>query len=146
MVESTKMFMDFSHNNNFKIILENLIDSAEHNYSSNLNLDHYRDGFILYRKYSRKDVFRILNWSENPVSLNVGGYLISSNDSVCPIFLTYQKDEDIPHSTKYEDRFITNRLVEYVSKSNRRLNSKDVQTLGNQRKNNINIPLFVNKE
>lgn len=60
MVESTKMFMDFLHNNNFKIILENLIDSAEHNYSSNLNLDHYRDGFILYRKYSRKDVFRIL--------------------------------------------------------------------------------------
>ena len=145
VVESTKMFMGFLHNNNFKIILEDLIDSAEHNYSSNLNLEHYKNGFILYRKYSRKDVFRILNWSENPVAQNVGGYLISSDDAVCPIFLTYQKEEDISHSTRYEDRFITNRLVEYFSKSNRKLNSKDVQTLRNQRKNNINIPLFVKK-
>ena len=111
------MFLDFLGNQDFKIILEDLIESAEHDYRTNFNLQHYMGGFVLYRKYSRKDVFRVLNWSENPVAQNVGGYLISSDSSVCPIFLTYHKDEDISHSTKYEDRFVTNKIVEYFSKS-----------------------------
>ena len=47
--------------------------------------------------------------------------------------------------TKYKNRFITNRVVEYSSKRNRTLNSKEVQAFKNQRKNNINIPLFAKK-
>ena len=27
--------------------------------------DKFQGGFILYQKYSRKDVFRVLNWDEN---------------------------------------------------------------------------------
>ncbi|MDP7280519.1 MAG: DUF3427 domain-containing protein, partial [Candidatus Poribacteria bacterium] len=69
----------------------------------------------------------------------------SPDNLVCPIFLTYHKAEDISDSTKYEDRFISNRVVEYFSKSNRRLDSKDVRTLRDQQQNNINIPLFVKK-
>ena len=145
VVESTEQFMAFLCNHDFKILLTDLIDCAKFRYRSDWKMEYYRDGFILYRKYSRKDVFRILNWSENPLAQNVGGYLFSPDNLVCPIFLTYHKAEDISDSTKYEDRFISNRVVEYFSKSNRRLDSKDVRTLRDQQQNNINIPLFVKK-
>ncbi len=46
-------------------------------------------GFILYEKYSRKNVFRILNWEENPVAQNVGGYMISKDQKGCAIFVNY---------------------------------------------------------
>ena len=145
VVESTEQFMAFLCNHDFKILLTDLIDCAKFRYRSDWKMEYYRDGFILYRKYSRKDVFRILNWSENPLAQNVGGYLFSPDNLVCPIFLTYHKAEDISDSTKYEDRFISNRVVEYFSKSNRKLDSKDVRTLRDQQQNNINIPLFVKK-
>jgi hypothetical protein len=87
----------------------------------------WQKGFVLYRKYSRKDVFRILNASENPVAQNVGGYLVSLDNTHCPIFVNYHKD-DISESTKYEDRFV-NKEFDWMSKSNRKINSKDVQSI-----------------
>lgn len=101
-------------------------------------------GFVLYRKYSRKDVFRILNWKSNPLAQNVGGYIISTDKSNCPIFVNYHKEENISSTTKYEDGFINNSEFEWMSKSKRSLNSPDVQTIINY-KNGLRIPLFIKK-
>ena len=49
-------------------------------------------GLALYQKYSRKDVCRILNWEQDESS-TVYGYKIKYN--TCPIFVTYEKKEDI---------------------------------------------------
>ena len=63
----------------------------------------FRSGFMLYDKYSRKDVCRILNWDKNEES-TMYGYRIKYN--TCPVFVTYHKNDDITGSTKYEDTFI----------------------------------------
>lgn len=102
------------------------------------------EGFVLYRKYSRKDVFRILNWESNPLAQNVGGYMINSSKTNCPIFVNYHKEESISSTTKYEDGFINNSEFEWMSKSKRTLNSPDVKSILNY-KSGLRLPLFIKK-
>lgn len=104
----------------------------------------WQNGFVLYRKYSRKDVFRILNVSENPVAQNVGGYLVSPNNEHCPIFVNYHKEKHISESTKYEDEFVNNKEFDWMSKSNRTLKSNDVQSILGH-KGPVRLPLFIKK-
>lgn len=103
------------------------------------------NGFQLYKKYSRKDVFRILNWSQNPIAQNVGGYIISKDGSNCPIFVNYHKADDISESTKYEDYFINQYEFNWMSKSQRTLNSKDIKSIINY-KSGLRLPLFIKKD
>jgi superfamily II DNA or RNA helicase/HKD family nuclease len=124
-----------------------LIDSAEysiHEFDRLFSFENWQNGFVLYRKYSRKDVFRILNVSENPVAQNVGGYLVSPDNSHCPIFVNYHKEEHISESTKYEDEFVNNKEFDWMSKSNRSLTSNDVQSILGKN-GTIRLPLFIKK-
>jgi len=128
----------------FKEYLIDNINYSIHMYDSYYAPKKYFDGFVLYRKYSRKDVFRILNWKENPVAQNVGGYIVSKDKANCPIFVNYHKEEDISSSTKYEDGFINNAEFEWMSKSKRTLNSPDVKVIMNY-KEGLRLPLFIKK-
>lgn len=143
----------FIFSNEFESLLKN---KQFRNYiydSTKYSIDKYKkafigkkwnDGFILYNKYSRKDVFRILNIEINPVAQNVGGYLVSTDNSNCPIFANYEKHENISESTKYEDKFLNQRTFQYMSKSNRKITSNDVQSiLGSN--GFIRLPLFLKK-
>lgn len=124
-----------------------LIDNLRYSistYDNNFNKSVYNDGFILYNKYSRKDVFRILNWKENPVALNVGGYMMSADKRNLAIFVNYHKEEDIASSTKYEDSFVNNSLFSWMSKNNRSLTSPEIIAIKNYEKG-LRIPLFVKK-
>ena len=137
----------------FAKIIENptalkfLLDNAEYAIQTFTKLfieSKFTEGFVLYRKYSRKDVFRILNWQSNPLAQNVGGYIISTNKDNCPIFVNYHKEESISNSTKYEDGFLNNSLFEWMSKSKRKLKSPDVTAILNA-KNGLRLPLFIKK-
>jgi SOS-response transcriptional repressor LexA len=137
----------FKANLKQKIFEKFLLDSTNysiHKFNELYNHSNWRSGFILYRKYSRKDVFRILNVPVNPVAQNVGGYLVSSDNKHCPIFSTLHKAEDISESTKYEDKFINSSIFQYMSKSNRRKSSKDVQSILGFN-GSIRLPLFIKK-
>ena len=76
-------------------------------------------GFLLYEKYSRKDVFRILNWEQNPVAQNVGGYMPSKDKVDCAIFVNYDKS-DHSLSTKYVDAFLDHQVGTSVERAYRR--------------------------
>ena len=124
-----------------------LLDSTAysiHEFDRLFDEDKWQNGFVLYRKYSRKDVFRILNVAENPVAQNVGGYLVSPDNKHCPIFVNYHKEEHISESTKYEDEFVNNKEFDWMSKSNRTLNSNDVQSILGKR-GPIRLLLFIKK-
>lgn len=124
-----------------------LLDSAEYSIYEFDRLfvpGNWQNGFSLYRKYSRKDVFRILNVSENPIAQNVGGYLVSKDNSHCPIFVNYHKEDHISESTKYKDEFVNNKEFVWMSKSNRRIKSKDVQSILGYN-GPIRLPLFIKK-
>ncbi|KAA9131546.1 DEAD/DEAH box helicase [Marinihelvus fidelis] len=125
-----------------------LIDNIEYSmaiFDAAFAASKMRDGFQLYKKYSRKDVFRILNWETNPVAQNVGGYIVSEDGTNCPIFVTYHKSEGISESTNYEDYFINNLTFAWMSKSNRRLDSNDVLAIRNARDTGMRMPLFIKK-
>jgi len=124
--------------------LNDMLNYSQIIYDRNFDKNKYIDGFLLYRKYSRKDVFRILNWDENPIAQNVGGYIVSSDKTNCPIFVNYHKDENISDTTKYEDGFLNNYEFEWMSKSRRSLNSPDVIAICNY-KRGLRLPLFIKK-
>jgi hypothetical protein len=124
-----------------------LIDSTDYSICEFDKLfvsQNWKNGFVLYRKYSRKDVFRILNVSVNPIAQNVGGYLVSPDNAHCPIFVNYHKEEGISESTKYEDEFVNNKEFDWMSKSNRKIDSKDVQSILGKN-GDIRRPLFIKK-
>lgn len=124
-----------------------LLDSTKYSiYEFNRLFDSekWQSGFVLYRKYSRKDVFRILNVKENPVGINVGGYLVNPDNAHCPIFVNYLKEDHISESTKYEDEFVNNKEFDWMSKSNRTLSSSDVRSILGQN-GLIYLPLFIKK-
>ncbi len=137
-------FLSYLNNKAFKNFLSDSTNYSIYEFDKLFELDNWQDGFVLYRKYSRKDVFRILNVAENPVAQNVGGYLVSPDNAHCPIFVNYHKEEDISQSTKYEDEFVNNTEFDWMSKSNRKIDSKDVQSILGK-KGAIRLPLFIKK-
>ena len=137
-------FINLLEEPGFKSFLLDSIEYSINTFKKGFDSNNWNKGFHLYRKYSRKDVFRILNFSENPVAQNVGGYLVSPTNEFCPIFVNYHKEENISESTKYEDEFVNKKEFDWMSKSNRKIESKDVQSiLGHNGK--IRLPLFIKK-
>jgi phage repressor protein C with HTH and peptisase S24 domain len=136
--------MNYLNDAEFKCHLLDSTKYSIHEFDRLFDAENWQNGFVLYRKYSRKDVFRILNVSENPVAQNVGGYLVSPDNAHCPIFVNYHKEEHISESTKYEDEFVNNKEFDWMTKSNRTLSSNDVQSILGQN-GPIRLPLFIKK-
>ena len=128
-------------------IKSHLLDLCNYSINSitSKNTEYLINDFILNNRYSRKDVFRILQWDENPVAQNVGGYMVEKNKKDCAIFVNYHKEDDISASTKYHDRFISRNEFVWMSKNKRKLNSPDVSVILSQKENQMRIPLFVKK-
>jgi superfamily II DNA or RNA helicase/HKD family nuclease len=110
----------------------------EKNYEANL----FDNGFILYSKYSRKDACRILNWDKNEEG-TIFGYRVKHN--TCPIFVTYNKKEDISSSTKYEDEFIDPHYFSWMTRSRVTLESPEMIAIRNSKESGLRIPLFIKK-
>ena len=140
----SKDFISLLRQDTFKSFLLDSTTYSIYQFDKLFESNSWQNGFVLYRKYSRKDVFRILNVSVNPVAQNVGGYLVSPDNSHCPIFVNYHKEDDISESTKYEDEFINNKEFDWMSKSNRKINSNDVQSILGKR-GKIRLTLFIKK-
>ena len=106
----------------------------------------YKDGFLRYEKYTRRDIHRILNWPKEPNHQSVGGYMSSPDKQNCLIFVKYKKDEKIADTMKYEDKFINNFTLEWYSKNSRTLKSGDVIDIIESSQNNMRLPLFLKKD
>ena len=125
----------------FREELENLISYGLKKYRD-CYADHDEDNLVLYEKYSRKDICRILNW-ERDDSSTIYGYRIKYN--TCPIFVTYEKQEDIANSTKYEDQFINNQIFSWLTRSKVSYDSPETVELINYAKTGLKIFLFIKK-
>lgn len=134
-------FYSLFSNNAFVNEVESLVKYGLKRYED-LFKNHDEDNLVLYEKYSRKDVCRILNW-EHDDSSTVYGYRIKHN--TCPIFVTYEKKDDIANSTKYEDQFINNQLFSWMTRSKVSLESLESQKIINYSKIGLKIYLFIKK-
>jgi hypothetical protein len=134
-------FISLSKNGVFHEFLIDVLNYGQSIFDQNFDREKYIDGFHLYHKYSRKDVCRILNWKRNEDS-TVYGYKVKYN--TCPIFINYHKEEGIASTTKYDDRFLSNREFQWMSRPKRTLQSKEIQAVQNY-KEGLRLPLFIKK-
>jgi len=131
-------FKEQLKNTVFSNFLNDVLHYAERKFNSLYQLDRLQNGFILGEKYSRKDVCRILNWDKD-ISSTVYGY--RTQKKMTPCFVTYKKSADISSGTQYNDHFIDSQTFAWESRSNRKLNSSEIQDVINSDL----ILLFVKK-
>lgn len=75
------------------------------------------------KRYSRKDVCRMLNWPGNYES-TMYGYKADIVTKTCPIFVTYHKADDIDDAINYQDRLDDETTMTWFTKHGRTLRSK----------------------
>ena len=92
-----------------------------------------------------EDVCRLLSWEHNEVPLNIGGYKYDKKTKTFPVFINYDKADDIQDTVKYEDHFVTSDRLIAISKSNRTTESEDVQNFLYAKERGIDVELFVRK-
>ena len=126
----------------FKKFALDLAEYSNDKFDQAFSLANWRNGFILYRKYTRADVCRILKW-ELDEHATVYGYKVK--DGACPIFVNYHKETGISDTTRYEDQFVDESVFSWMSRSNRTMRSGEVAEIINQPKTGLRISLFVKK-
>lgn len=142
-IQFTKTFIEHLDNPIFKTFLLDSTIYSIRTFDNLFSVDDFLEGFILYRKYSRKDVLRILNWKKNVNGQNIGGSIISADKKYCALFVNYHKEDHISPTTKYEDEFVNPYEFAWMSKSGRKLTSPDILTIRNEK--NLRILLFIKK-
>ncbi|WP_296882983.1 DUF3427 domain-containing protein [uncultured Methanobrevibacter sp.] len=123
------------------VFVNHLNDALKYGFFKYDNIYSSPDEFKLYEKYSREDVLRLMNWERFMNGQNIGGYKIKYN--TCPIFVTYNKAEDISETINYEDHFINKNTFNWMSRNNRKTSSPELEPLINY--NGVDTQLFIQK-
>lgn len=97
----------------------------------------------LYKKYSRKDSCKLLNWNNDEGS-TIYGY--KTKHQTCPIFVTYHKHDEIEASTKYQESFVNSEVLMWSTRSRRTLESEEVKTILQADRLGIDLHVFVKKD
>lgn len=142
-----KSFAEMLANNDFYNILKELVDFGISRYKRDYSKTYGQTDLVLYQKYTYEDVCRLLNWEQNEVPLNIGGYKFDKKTNTFPVFINYDKAENISDTTRYEDHFVPgfrDRLIA-ISKSGRSMQSEDVQNFLKAKERGIQVELFVRK-
>ncbi|MDR0880176.1 MAG: DEAD/DEAH box helicase [Clostridioides sp.] len=134
--------VDIYRNKELLALINDYIDYSIMVYRNNYTDNYKNTNFSLYKKYSRKDACRLLNW-DSDVSSVVYGYKVKENE--CPIFVTYNKKDDINDSTKYEDQFVDRCTFSWMTRNKRTIESKEVADILNSAQSGLKIHLFVKK-
>ena len=141
----SKSFVQLLSNKEFYDILEELIEFGISRYCRDYSKGYNNSDLVLYQKYTYEDVCRLLNWENNEVPLNIGGYKYDKKTKTFPVFINYDKADDISDTTKYEDHFVNRQQLIAISKSGRSKQSEDVQNFLNSKERGISVELFVRK-
>ena len=141
----SKSFKTCLENNDFKSMLKEIIEYGLDHYNKYYKNTYKDTNFVLYQKYTYEDACRLLNWQHNEVPLNIGGYKYDQTTKTFPVFINYDKANDIQDTIKYEDHFINESQLIAISKSGRTTSSDDVQNFLYAKERGIEVHLFVRK-
>lgn len=142
----TDSFIKLLGNSDFYNMLEELVEFGISRYERNYSDCYDKSDLVLYQKYTYEDVCRILNWDKNLSSV-MNGYMLDKRTRTYPVFINYDKSDDISDTTKYEDHFVEgfrDRLIA-ISKSRRKIESDDVQNFLRAKELGYQVELFVRK-
>lgn len=129
----------------FYNMVRELVEFGRYRYKTYYQDRYENTDFVLYQKYTYEDVCRLLGWEHNEVPLNIGGYKYDKKTRTFPVFINYDKADDIQDTVKYEDHFVTADRLIAISKSNRTVQSEDVQNFLHAKERGISVELFVRK-
>lgn len=132
-------FLEFLNQPDFKKFLLDSVNYSIKTFTENFKNENFKNGLLLYNKYSRKDVCRLLNWDVD-ISATVYGYRTKEN--ITPCFVTYHKSHEIEDSINYNDYFVNPSVFAWESRSNRKIESNEIKNVINSER----ILLFVKKE
>lgn len=138
-------FTQMLKSKDFYNILKELVEFGISRYERDFSDRYKKTDLVLYQKYTYEDVCRLLNWERNEVPLNIGGYKYDKKTKTFPVFINYDKEDDISDTTKYEDHFINSSNLIAISKSGRSIHSEDVQNFLHADELGIQVHLFVRK-
>ncbi|WP_443659183.1 DUF3427 domain-containing protein [Clostridium algidicarnis] len=141
----SKSFKYHLENNDFKCIIEELIDFGIERYKKFYSNRYMNTSLQLYEKYTYEDVCRLLEWEKGEVALNIGGYKFDKATKTYPVFINYEKSSDITDTINYEDRFQSPSQLIAISKVGRTITSDDIVQAYNAEENGIEMSLFVRK-
>ncbi|NGZ74978.1 DUF3427 domain-containing protein [Saccharibacillus alkalitolerans] len=122
--------------------LQSVSDLIQTAFTKNEQYDN-KATMTLYKKYSRKDASKLLNWDKDGTP-TIFGYKIKNG--TCPIFVTYKKHENIGASTKYQDEFVNAEVLQWSTRSRRTLQSEEVQLILDADREGIELHIFVKKD
>lgn len=140
----SEQFKNELEDKNFKNLILDSINEGIRRYEEEYYYSYKDTDLTLYKKYTYEDVCRILNWDVNQLAQNIGGYKYDRRTNTLPIFINYDKAEDIQDSIAYHDRFVSNSRLFWMSKSNRNLKSPEIKTIFDKDLN-TKLYLFVRK-
>jgi superfamily II DNA or RNA helicase/HKD family nuclease len=143
--KTSKVFLENLKNGDFKRLVEELVDFGIARYKSYYSNRYMDTNFQLYQKYTYEDVCRLLEWEKAEVTRNIGGYKFDKKTKTYPVFINYEKSEDVGDTINYEDRFLSPLQLIAISKSGRTTESKDVMQAYNAEKDGVEMSLFVRK-
>ncbi len=138
-MKASEEFKDNLSDDNFKDFINDLIDYSLLKYQTEYSNRYHDTNLVLYEKYSRADVCRLLNWDKDESS-TMYGYKIKHD--TCPIFVTYEKSKD---NIGYNDHFIDQEMFSWMTRAPRNLKSKELQPIVNYDKNELSMHLFIKK-
>ncbi len=141
----TDEFINMLSDRDFYNIIKELIEFGISRYHRDYSNCYKQTDMVLYQKYTYEDVCRLLNWENNEVPLNIGGYKYDKKTKTFPVFINYDKSDDISDTIKYEDHFTSDRTLIAISKSGRSIQSEDVMNFLNAKERGITVELFVRK-
>lgn len=141
-IEATEQFEQVIKNEVFYELLNELLDYGMFRYKKYYNHKYRNTDFVLYQKYTKSDVCRLLNWDKNQNPQNVGGYFYDKGTKTLPIFITYKKDDNVAESQNYEDRFVSPTELISISKSGRNFSSPEMRYFYDK---DTSIYLFMQK-
>lgn len=141
----THTFNQLLTNNKFKDQVLEVIDYAIDVYKREYSERYHDTDLCLYKKYTYEDVCRLLNWEKSLVALNIGGYKYDEHTNTLPVFINYDKEDDIAETIKYKDHFIDEQTLIAMSKSKMRIDSKGMEMFTKARDRNTFIHIFVRK-
>ena len=141
----SETFKEMLNDYEFRHQVEEIVDFGLYRNRKDYS-DTYKDTSLkLYSKYTYEDVCRLLEWEKGEVALNIGGYKYDKKTKTYPVFINYDKTEDISDTIRYEDRFENQGSLVAISKSGRTVESEDVYTALHAEELGISMELFVRK-
>ncbi len=124
--------------------VEDILALGRYEYEQTILPKRKDEDLILYHKYSREDVCRLLNWSTDPRG-TLNGYKVHRETMTCPIFVTYHKrTEEINPAINYKDLFISPEEFAWETRTPRRLNSSEPKAIRNE-EGELRKLLFIQK-